>query len=197
MAFILPRGAERDYLAAYGLVAIYVATLPTGGILVGTSRDLLQSLLAIRRTHANAAIVSAHWVQNAHKAWLIRSYIARDSEGVLMTPRTVQARIEAAGARMHIALTDHDTIMERVRMAVEYVEAKIAEAQAAGELRWFNSAFRKWRLEANARGRTMSYAEARARLRRALYRQILFAESCEITPLPAVFPPLDVRHLTV
>jgi len=109
-----------------------------------------------------------------------------------MNARTLQARIEIAGDRMNLALTDHETIMTRVRMAVEYVESKIAEAQAAGELRWFNRAFREWRLEANARGRTMSYAEARARLRRAIYRQILFSEFCGIASMAAVFPTLDI-----
>lgn len=191
MTFILPRGAERDYLAAYGLVAVYVAALPTGETIIGTSRDLMQSLLAIRRSHAGAAIVSAYWVKNAAEARAICACVAWQSKDVPTTPRTAQTRIEIAARRMKLALTDHDTVMARVRTAVEYVEAKIAEAQAAGELHWFNRAFRRWRLRANAHGRTMSYAEARARLRRALYRQILFADSCEVAQLPAVLPPLD------
>jgi hypothetical protein len=152
----------------------------------------LQSLQAIRRHHAGAAIVCAYWAKNADEAQRVCQEAMRDSEGVLMNARTVQARIEIAGDRMNLALTDHETIMTRARMAVEYVEGKIAEAQAAGELRWFHRAFREWRLEANARGRTMSYAEARARLRRAIYRQILFSEFCGIASMAAVFPTLDV-----
>ena len=192
MAFILPRGAEREYLTVYGVVAVYVVELPTGKTMLGTSRDLLQSLQAIRRRHIGAAIVAAYWAKDLVEAQRICQEAMRDSEGVLMNARTVQARIETAGDRMNVALTDHDLIMQRVRMAVEYVEGKIAEAQAAGELRWFNRAFREWRLEANARGRTMSYAEARARLRRAIYRQILFSEFCGIASMAAVFPTLDV-----
>jgi hypothetical protein len=191
MAFILPRGAEREYLTVYGVVAVYVVELLTGETMVGTSRDLLQSLLSIRRRYEGAAIVSAHWVKDADEAQLICREIVRDSEGVLMNARTVRARIETAAARINVALTDHGAIMERVRAAVEYVEGKIAEAQASGELRWFNRAFRAWRLEAKQHGRTMSYAEARARLRRAIYRKILFGEVCEIAPLPNVFPPLE------
>jgi len=38
----------------------------------------------------------------------------------------------------------------------------------------------------------MSYAEARARLRRAIYRQILFSEFCGIASMAAVFPTLDI-----
>ena len=192
MVFILPRGAEREYLTVYGVVAIYVAKLPTGDAIVGTSRDLLQSLQAIRRRRAGAAIVAAYWAKDLVEAQRVCQEAARGSEGVRMTALTVQARIELAGDRLNLALTDHETIMTRVRMAVEYVESKIAEAQAAGELHWFNRAFREWRLEANARGRTMSYAEARARLRRAIYRQILFSEFCGVASMAAVFPQLEI-----
>ena len=192
MTFILPRGAEREYLTVYGVVAVYVVELPTGETMLGTSRDLLQSLQAIRRRHTGAAIVAAYWAKNLVEAQRVCQEAMRDSEGVLMNARTVQARIEIAGDRMNLALTDHETIMTRARMAVEYVEGKIAEAQAAGDLRWYNCAFREWRREANARGRTMSYAEARARLRRAIYRQILFSEFSGIASMAAVFPTLDI-----
>ena len=37
----------------------------------------------------------------------------------------------------------------------------------------------------------MTYVEARARLRRAIYRKILFGEACEIAALTNVFPPLE------
>jgi hypothetical protein len=66
---------------------------------------------------------------------------------------------------MGIALTEHDTVLLRARSAVAFIEERIAQAQAAGELSWFNSAYRAWRLEAKQQGRGMSYAEARARLR--------------------------------
>jgi hypothetical protein len=89
-------------------------------------------------------------------------------------------------------LTDHATIMERVSAAVAYVEDKIEQAQAAGELRWFNQAYQAWRLEAKAQGRVMTYAEARARLRRAIYRQILFGEAGEIAVRPKLFPSLGI-----
>jgi hypothetical protein len=46
---------------------------------------------------------------------------------------------------------------------VKRVQDKIDEAQAAGDLAWFNSAYRSWRLEARRSGHGMSYAEARAR----------------------------------
>ena len=191
MAFILPRGAEREYLTAYGVVAVYVAKMPTGNAMAGISRDLLHSLISIRRRHVGAAIVAAYWAKDADDAQLIRDEIERNSDGVLMTARALQARIELAAARANVLLIDHDTIMERVRLAVDYVEDRIEQAQAAGELRWFNQAYRAWRLEAKAQGRVMTYAEARARLRRAIYRQILFGEAGEIAVIPKLFPSLD------
>ena len=192
MAFILPRGAEREYLTAYGVVAIYVAKMPTGNAMAGTSRDLLQSLISIRRRHTGAAVVAAYWAKDADDAELVRAEALQASDGVLMTARALQARIDLAAARANVLLTDHATIMERVSAAVAYVEGKIAEAQAAGELRWFNQAYRAWRLEAKAQGRVMTYAEARARLRRAIYRQILFGEAGEIAVMPKLFPSLRI-----
>jgi hypothetical protein len=38
----------------------------------------------------------------------------------------------------------------------------------------------------------MTYAEARARLRRAIYRQILFGEAGEIAVMPKLFPSFDI-----
>jgi hypothetical protein len=105
MAFILPRGAEREYLTAYGVVAVYVAKMPTGNAMAGISRDLLQSLISIRRRHVGAAIVAAYWAKDAGDAQLIRDEIERNSDGVLMTARTLQARIELAAARANVLLT--------------------------------------------------------------------------------------------
>ena len=89
---------------------------------------------------------------------------------------------------MGIALTEHDTVLLRARSAVAFIEERIAQAQAAGELSWFNSAYRAWRLEAKQQGRGMSYAEARARLRQNLFRQILSSD-VQISP-KQIFPPL-------
>ena len=76
----------------------------------------------------------------------------------------------------------------RARAAVAHIERQIAQAQATGELQWFNRAYRSWRLQAKQYGRSMSYAEARARLRQKLFRQLL---SNEVQNDPSqLFPPL-------
>jgi len=102
--------------------------------------------------------------------------------------KDAQRKVENVAAHMGIALTEHATVLSRARTAVAYIEQRIKQAQATGELSWFNSAYRAWRLEAKQVGRGMSYAEARARLRKNLFRQIL---SNEVQPGPnQIFPPL-------
>lgn len=194
MALKLPRGAEREYLAIYGIVAIYVAALPAGAsTFVSSSRDLLHSLLTLRRRWPALQITCAYWVKDKTEARLImrevRASLAHGDDGLLVaTARTAQRCVENTAAHMGIALTEHDTVLRRARTAVACIEQRIAQAQAAGELAWFNSAYRAWRLKAKQQGRGLSYAEARARLRKNIFRQILTNE-VQIGP-QQIFPPL-------
>jgi hypothetical protein len=193
MALKLPRAAEREYLVIYGIVAVFVAALPEGPAFVSFSRDLLHSLLTLRRRWRGLQITSAYWVKDKTEARLIcrevNSSLARGDEGLLVaTAKTAQRKVENAAAHMGIALTEHDTVLLRARSAVAFIEQRIEQAQAAGELRWFNSAYRAWRLEAKQHGRGMSYAEARARLRQNIFRQILTSE-VQIGSIQ-IFPPL-------
>ena len=194
----LPRGAEREYLAASGITAIYVAAIPSGPTLIGTSRDVLRSLIGHRRRFVGAKITCVYWLRDEREAGLlvreVRASFAQGSEGLLVAnERTAQRRIENTAAHMGIALTDHDTVMIRCRAAVEFIDEKIEQAYAEGNLRWFNSAFRTWRLEAQRYGRSMSYAEARARLRRHLFREIVTGSYHGVTNTnrPDLFPALE------
>lgn len=198
MALRLPRGAEREYLALYGIVAVYVAAIPSGPTLVGSTRDLLRSLIGHRRRFVGAQITCAYWLGDEREAELIvrevRASFAQGSEGLLVAnAKTAQRRIENTAAHMGIPLTDHDTVMIRCRAAVEFIEDKIEQAYAEGGLRWFNQAFREWRIEAKAYGRSMSYAEARARLRRLLFREVLSGQFHGVSNVqrPQIFPPLQ------
>jgi len=188
MALKLPRKAEREYITASGIVSVYVAALPSGRALVGLSRDLLHSLLALRRRFSGAHIACAYWVKDRAEARLIARQVNDDLAFVEATARAAQRRIENVAAHMGIALTEHATVLARTRNAVAYIEERIAQAEADGELSWFNSAYRSWRLEARQRGLGMSYVEARARLRQKIFRAILTSDD-QITP-NSVFPPL-------
>jgi hypothetical protein len=190
----LPRQGEREFIAAYGIVAVYVAALPHGTSLVGFSRDLLHSLLTLRRQWAGLHIASAAWVKDRSEARLIATEVnaslMHDGERrpLLADAKATQRHVENVAAHMGIALTDHDTVLMRARTAVAYIEEQIAQAQAQGELSWFNSAYRAWRLEAKRHGRGMSYAEAKARLRKKIFRQVLTNEG-QIGS-ERIFPPL-------
>jgi hypothetical protein len=188
MALKLPRAAEREYLAIYGIVAVYVAALPSGSARVGISRDLLHSLLALRHKFSGAHITAAFWVQGKAEARLIARQVNADLALLQPTAWMAQRCVENVAAHMGIAITEHAAVLTRARSAVAFIEQRIAEAEAQGELSWFNSAYREWRLEAKQHGRGMSYAEARARLRQKIFRAVLTNDD-QITP-NAIFPPL-------
>ena len=194
MVLRLPRAAEREYLATYGIVAVYVAALPSGPSLAGVTRDLLHTELALRRRWFGMQLTCAYWVKDKAEARLIlrevRASLAHGDGLLAANARTTQRRIENAAAHIGIPITEHDTVLLRARSAVAYIEQKIEEAQANGELRWFNREYRAWRIEAKQHGRSMSYAQARARLRRKLFRDILS------NPVQrGLFPPLPTLNL--
>jgi hypothetical protein len=187
MPFILPRAREREYLTANGVVAIYVADLDDDHSTVGTSRDLAQSLYAIRRHHKYAAIMAAFWVKSQVEAQSIVNEVNRNLEKSRATSQALVDRIKLAATRLNFLINDHDSILLRARAAVTFIDERLSVAQQTGQLKYFNRAYQRWRLEAISHGRGMSYAEARARLRASLYRQIAAGEPSELH-----FPALEV-----
>ncbi|MBO4221989.1 hypothetical protein [Bradyrhizobium neotropicale] len=193
----LPRGALREYLIASHVAAVAVAIVPTGQCRVVATRDPGRTLVALRREFHGIELASIFWVESPEMARLIATEVSlprvKDERGLMEGPASQLVRaIEATAARMNISLTEHAVVMRRVRSAVHLVKTKIAEAQARGELGWFNKAYREWRLEAKKVGRVMSYAEAQARLRRAAVVRALSGDFTDagIEMLPAIFPKL-------
>jgi hypothetical protein len=198
LALRLPRAAEREYIAAANVVAVYVAALPSGPSYVSTSRDLLHSLIALRRRWSGIRIVSAHWLEGKTEARLIwrevNAGLPRGASGLLVAnAKAAQRHVENVAARMNITLTDHADLMVRAQAAVGFIESHIREAEANGGLRWFNQAYREWRLAAKAEGRSMTYAEARARLRRHMFREVYASEYVVVSK--SIFPPLRTLNL--
>ena len=131
----------RDYLAAFDLRAVFVA--PGGDVRVGLDSGVADS---------------AWWTgrRDAHR-------VARRARS------TVPIDIPAATAQLGILLTEHDEAVARARAAVTRINATLAAAHARGDLRFFNSEFRRRRAAARAAGVSlMRYAEAMRRLRREL-----------------------------
>ena len=79
--------------------------------------------------------------------------------------------IPAVAGALDVALTHHATVRARAKAAHGRIEAGMAWAQRTGVLQEFNQEYRRRRLEALGRGeRFMGYAQATARLRRAIIK---------------------------
>jgi len=108
-------GAERNFQRisqeyASNIHAVYVAALETGPSLVATSRDLLHSLIAIRRRWMGAIISCAYWMQQKSDARLIVRQVydelGQSDEGLLVAhAKTAQRKVENVAAHMGITLT--------------------------------------------------------------------------------------------
>ncbi len=193
----MPRGVLREYLRLSGVAAIYLATLAEGGFRVGSSRDLDRTIYLLRRRYYGLRLATAVWVENKELAELIiceaMPRLNCDSGGTCeVARRDAERAIEAAAARLNVALTDHATVMRRVRRASFHVKRLIDDANARGELKWFNEAFREWRIASKSQGRSVSYAEARARLRRVVVQRVLAGDVENVVALtPEIFPQLS------
>lgn len=198
MDFEIPSGADREYLIVFGVAAIYVGTIPRGEpCVVGASRDLDKTYDAMQERWPWSEISCAFWVKDRDTA----EAIANEVNGVLphdldgrLAVRAERARrmIEVVADEWKITLTNHYAAMARVQSAVRRVEETIGEANARGDLAWFNSAYRDWRVEAKKVGRVMSYTEALARLRREVTKRLITLDILDIGAdlLPSVFPDL-------
>ena len=139
-------------------------------------------------------ITCAYWVKDETEARLIVREVHAEPRSWRRWPAGSHRQDRAAQGRERRRAHGHRAHRARHRAAacahrrLPTSSSRSTQAQAAGELSWFNSAYRAWRLEAKQVGRGMSYAEARARLRKNLFRQIL---SNEVQTGPyQIFPPL-------
>jgi hypothetical protein len=74
-------------------------------------------------------------------------------------------------------------VLARAKAALAKIEARMAWAQRTGVLHEFNQEYRRRRLEAQRRGeRFMGYAQATARLRRAITKVAAGGEPVAIVP---------------
>lgn len=170
-----PRDSERDFIAFIGITAVFIGVVD-GCCLVRASRDLEASERELRKLWPGVKIVAAWWVETRDGAELIARRLKRRVPAVEGNPVTVQASIEAEAARAGLRLTAHASVIKRVSEAARRVDRALSAANAAGELAWFNRAYRDYRLRG---GRRMSYSGAKARLRRAMVRRLTLVERVE------------------
>lgn len=81
--------------------------------------------------------------------------------------------VEAIAKRLRINLTEHATVVERVRARTQQLDEALQRAQDEGLLKTFNISYRKRRLAARQTGqRFMTYGKAQRRLRQAITETI-------------------------
>jgi hypothetical protein len=135
----LPR-AVADYVRAFDLAAICAY------------RD---GRIGVSRNPAGAA--AAWWVE------------AEQAGAVIRQAPTDGSDIQAVARRLGVALTEHAIVLTRASAAIARIERALTEAQARGDLKFFNAEYKRRRGAAVAAGQTfMSYGKARARLQKAI-----------------------------
>jgi hypothetical protein len=102
----------------------------------------------------------------AAAAWWVE---AEQAGAVIRQARKDGSDIQAIARRLGVALTEHAIVLTRASAAIERIEAALGEAQRRGDLKFFNTEYKRRRAQAAAAGQSfMSYGEARARLHKAI-----------------------------
>jgi hypothetical protein len=180
----IPQQGEREYFRAFGITALFLAASPAQTpCLIGFTRDLGRSLESIRtRWHRSVELTHAWWLADESGARAIVAAVTKafptdDHSRFDAHVDEVAGKIAGSARSLQLVLTDHADALHRVRTAVAHVDGMIEEANASGELRWFNRAYREWRTSAPATvALAMPYGLARSRLRAAIVRCIARGE---------------------
>jgi hypothetical protein len=100
--------------------------------------------------------------------WWCRS---TDVGRLVTRARKTDGDVEAAARALNIVVTPHAVVLQRVGAALARIEERLAKAHGNGDLQFFNSEYRRRRIEAALAGRTfVGYSVAKARLREAMHR---------------------------
>jgi hypothetical protein len=139
-------------LRSFDLAVVFIT--PAGRI--GTARGLSPA----------SRISAAWWTQGRAAAESVLVAIGEHHPGTLEC--ATRAVLQAA-ARLGVVLGEHETVVARARAAIGKLDGKLAAAQQLGDLRFFNRAYKRYRLDCLRRGgRPMPYGTAVAKLRKAL-----------------------------
>ncbi|PYF05016.1 hypothetical protein BJ122_102242 [Rhodopseudomonas faecalis] len=180
----IPHGATKEYLLAFGVAAVYVAAPLSGEpAAIGVARDLGRALAKLRERWQPAIFINyAIWTSNHQRAEAIVDEVAAvfgpslasSTKGVFeVRGERLVGAIDAVIDRNGWTATRHDVALGRVRAAIDHLDTALAQAKAAGGLKFFNTAFKNYRQQAMSRGeRFMTYGEAYNRFRRHMVAQI-------------------------
>jgi hypothetical protein len=174
----LPDSAARAYLSKFGVGCVYVICGWSGfSCLIGASgADLADALAHARKfwPRDDAPVLAACWwcFDKRTAQQIVSLAVASDlrraqKQGPCLSVTLAQASegIAAAAARLQFRLTDHVTVLTRVRASTAVLDGKLTAAQDAGQLREFNKEYKRRRLAAQRAGkRFIEYDVARRRL---------------------------------
>jgi hypothetical protein len=122
-------------------------------------------LAAIARTR-DGRLVATRNPAGHSEAWWGR---ATDLGPVLERARGDSGDVPRAAARLGVRLVEHSAALQRTEQLVAKLDARMAQAQQAGDPSPFNRAYKAYRLNRTATGQVpMNYATAKSRLRQWL-----------------------------
>jgi hypothetical protein len=170
-------GAAKRPRVRASVVAAYREGLGLAGIAIVCEATGV-SIVAIGPSDANPDAVADEqirwWCERAADAECIRSAAARRMRGlksrawgesflpVLAEDSCSLAcnAVLAAARRLNVLLQSDDEIADEAAVVAARIDAEVERMRQSGELKSVNQAYRKYRIEATARGeRVMSYAE--------------------------------------
>jgi hypothetical protein len=175
----LPDRAACDYLARFGVGAVYIIAAGAGCI-IGSGTDLGDELAAARKVCKDLdppQLVWAAWCFDLRAAQQVRNLsiacdlrrAQRDGPRLLVSVTEAVAAIKAAAGRLHFRLTDHAAVLARAKATSTTLEDRLVQVQDAGLLRDFNKEYQRRRMAAKLAGRKLiDYQTARRRLRAVL-----------------------------
>jgi hypothetical protein len=178
----LPDAGLQRYLRRFNIAAVYIIAGPAGfPCIIGASTDLAIERAAARKVWLKdpdpPVLAAAWWCFDLRTAQQVVTLalasdlrqVKRDGSRFAVTVSDASTAIIAAAGRLRFRLTEHAAVLARAKAAGVNLESKLAAAQDAGQLREFNQEYRRRRLAAKmVGGRSISYREARARLRALL-----------------------------
>jgi hypothetical protein len=186
MAIEIPPADIRDYLKAYKLGCAFVIEARGAGIQLGAGRELPRGV----------RIVQAWWTDSPTSA---RDVIAVALQSDLRAARRVGpflavapaagcAAVEAAASRLAIRLGPHDATVSKAKDCVARLDEALQRARSSGELKHFNSEFRRRRERAALSNAVfMSYPQALSKYRTAVAAAI----AGELAPIEIVAKVFD------
>lgn len=169
MTIAMPDHHARDYLRAFGVAAIYVASEPAWRpTLVGVTRDVRATSEQVHRAGFN--LIAIYWLGERKLGERIIRVLAFDNGIIDATADYVCTLIERTASKCKITLTPHDRTLARVEHATKHLNDSMNSANKRGDLQWFNRAYRQHRIEHP--NETVGYQQARSRLRHVMVERI-------------------------